>query len=314
MKVLEVQNLSKDFPVGGIGMLAKGSKRVLDNVSFTLEKGESVALIGPNGCGKTTLLKALATIYKPDEGHIKVFGYDAVDDRDRVRAAFSFVSPALNFQNKLTLHQTIRFFSGVLGKNPEDAMTFLKRMGILHMLDVPLEGFSEGQKAMVRLAIGLIKHPKILMLDEVVANLDVERKERVIDFVKEEAEYNDLTLLMVDHDPMVVNRLCTKVILLKSGGSILKITTVEELNKSFPYLFEVQITLKKEVDPQVLASVNPDFKQHGNLVRFFAENEEATQTIIHALLPKRAIYNEITTKEVSLVDVYYLLMEGGLGF
>jgi len=191
MKVIECNNVSKDFPSN---VTFTQFRRVLDNITFSLDSGESVAFIGPNGCGKTTLLKTLATIYQPDEGEIRIFGHDVVENRSRVRAACAFVSPALSFQNKLTLRKTIRFFAGCLGLPPDSAYTFLKRMNIIHLLDKRLEGFSEGQKAMVRLAIGLLKEPRILILDEVVATLDINRREAVIGFIEEEVERNDLTL------------------------------------------------------------------------------------------------------------------------
>jgi ABC-type multidrug transport system ATPase subunit len=310
MKAIEVLNVSKYFFVDGF---LQPKMRVLEDLTFDIESGQNVAIIGPNGCGKTTLLKTIATIYMPDEGSIKVFGNDIKDNIERARNAFSFVSPALNFQAKLTLRQTMKFFGRVLDKRPDYIMPFLKRMGIDNMMDSRLEGFSEGQKAMVRLAIGFIKNPRILMLDEVVANLDMERKERVINFILEEDELKDLTILMVDHDPHVVDRLCDKIIILDKGGKMYKMVSVPELLNAIEYRFNITVTLKKDMSDQEIEKISSLYTRYGPKIRYFAHNEAEVVSITQSILEKSDRVLELATNEVSLKDVYFLMMEGELG-
>ncbi len=312
MEAIGLQNVRKHFFVGE-GLFHKDTKTVIDNVSFTVNKGRNVAIIGPNGCGKTTLLKTIATIYMPDEGTIKVFDQDIFQNTERARSAFSFVSPALNFQNKLTLDQTLRFFGTVLNKRAEYILPFLKRMGIMHMMDKRLEGFSEGQKAMVRLAIGLIKDPKILLLDEVMANLDMERKERVIDFIQEQDELRDLTILIIDHDPHIVDRLCDKIIILREGGTLYKVTSVKELLAAMDYRLEVDVTLKQDLGEKEIADISPTYRRYGNKIRYFAHDSGQVEDITKQLLKRSAHVLQFAISEVSLKDVYYLMMEGELG-
>jgi len=310
MKAIEVKDVSKYFYVDGF---FRKRKQVLENLTFSIDSGQNVAIIGPNGCGKTTLLKTIATIYMPDEGTIEVYGNDIFRHLERARNAFSFVSPALNFQAKLTLRQTMKFFGRVLDKRPDYIMPFLKRMGIDHMMDSRLEGFSEGQKAMVRLAIGFIKNPRILMLDEVVANLDMERRERVINFILEEDELKDLTILMVDHDPHVVDRLCDKIIILDKGGKMYKMVSVPELLNAIEYRFNITVTLKKDMSDEEVAGISSLHTRYGPKIRYFAHNEDEVVTITQSILEKSDKVLEVTTNEVSLKDVYFLMMEGELG-
>lgn len=312
LKAMEVDGVSKDFYVTELFMFGE-KLRVLSNITFDINKGQNVAIIGPNGCGKTTLLKTISTIYLPDEGTIRVFGNDIFHRPEAARRAFSFVSPALNFQNKLTLRQTMRFFGRVVGKRPDYIIPFLKRMGILHMMDTRLEGFSEGQRAMVRLAIGFIKDPQILLLDEVVANLDVERKQRIINFILEQDELQDLTILMVDHDPSVVDRLCDKIIILDKGGVLYKIVSVKELLSMVPYKFNINVSLKKDMSDKQLAGIGNDFRRYGNNVRYFAHDESEVDAIIRELLKRSRFVLEFSTSGVSLKDVYFWMMEGRLG-
>ena len=105
-RVLEVSGLDGGY----------GSVQILNGISLHVDEGEFVTIIGPNGCGKTTLLRTIATIYRPDAGQVRIFGQDVFGWRqsERSRRAFAFISPALNFQAKLTLRQTIEFFATVL--------------------------------------------------------------------------------------------------------------------------------------------------------------------------------------------------------
>ena len=93
MLAIEVENVVKEFPGGW----RRPPVRIIDDISFTVEKGQHVAIIGPNGCGKTTLLRTIATIYRPDAGKVRIFGQDVFNWRqsERSRRAFAFISPAL---------------------------------------------------------------------------------------------------------------------------------------------------------------------------------------------------------------------------
>ncbi len=308
MKAIEVEGLVKEFPTG----FRKPPHRVINNLSFTIEKGENVAIIGPNGCGKTTLLKAIATIYLPDDGTIRLFEQDVFKNRARARKAFAFVSPALNFQAKLTLRQTVEYFAKVLGKHSEVAIPFLKRMGVYHMWDSRLEGFSEGQKAMVRLAIGLIKEPRVIMLDEVMANLDVSKREQVIQSIQELEEFSDLTVVMVDHDPHVVDRLCDRIIILREGGTLHSFSTVEELMAQMRYTYSVEVTLKSDMSDDELNRMGATFRRYATKVRYFAQDAAEVEELTHNILANTNKVLEFNTSSVSLKDVYYFMMEGDL--
>ncbi|MDP6489382.1 MAG: ABC transporter ATP-binding protein [Candidatus Poseidoniia archaeon] len=308
MLAVEVENVVKQFPGGW----RKPPVRIIDNVSFTVEKGQHVAIIGPNGCGKTTLLRTIATIYRPDAGKVRIFGQDVFSWRqsERSRRAFAFISPALNFQAKLTLRQTIEFFATVLQKPPETVVPFLKRTGLYTMWDRRLEGFSEGQKAMLRLAIAFLKQPRVLFLDEVVANLDLARREKVIGMLEEMEAFQDLTLLMVDHDPFVVDRLCERILVLKEGGKVHKFTSVHELMDEVPYRFTVEVNLKRDIDDKLAEKVAQPLQRYEMTLRYFAPDEQAVHKIsrrVLKLLGERV--QDYVTAPVSLKDVYYLMRE-----
>ncbi|RLF16457.1 MAG: hypothetical protein DRJ97_01010 [Thermoprotei archaeon] len=283
----------------------KGGRRlrVLDGVTFKVLKGAKVALVGPSGCGKTTLLKVLSTIYLPDSGEVNVFGMDLVREVGKVRRLISFVSPSLDFHKKLTLNETLKFFAKVQGTDPEPAYRFLDYIKMRGLGDRPLEGFSEGQKAAVRLAIGLMKQPKLLLLDEPTANLDVARKELVIEYLRE--RMRDMTVIMVDHDPKVVSRLCDQVVLMGSG-TVIKSCEAKSLLKSFPfkYQFNIKVYSKSQLSKETLERLGYPYQLTGNVVRFLLSSRDEVKDLTSKLVNKKGILS-FEVSMVSMEDVYY---------
>src|SRR5437867_3942698 len=173
-RAIEVKGLTKSFRT------PFGTKRVLDEISFDIDEGEDLGIVGPNGSGKTTLLKILSTIYLPDSGRVKVFGYDLLEQDYEIRKIISFLSPSFELQKKLTLKETLKFFAGIQKSDVEIAYNFLREVDMMRMLNEKLEKFSEGQKALSKISIGIMKMPKIFIFDEVILNLDQTKKEIVL--------------------------------------------------------------------------------------------------------------------------------------
>ena len=130
-----------------------GEKHVLKGISFHLPDEENLAIIGPNGSGKTTLLRTLASIYLPDKGSIQIGPYDLVTQTRQARSLLSYVSPNLSFHKKLTLRETLNYFGELQGVSWQEQKDLMDNIDLSKMLDIPIEGFSEGQKAMTRFVI-----------------------------------------------------------------------------------------------------------------------------------------------------------------
>ncbi|MFX1518672.1 MAG: ATP-binding cassette domain-containing protein [Promethearchaeota archaeon] len=305
--VVIVDDVVKEFPIGAF---LQKRLRILNGISFILPEDANLAIVGPNASGKTTLLKMLASIYLPDSGSVEIYGYDLKKQITQVRDMLSFVSPSLTFQAKLTLKETLDFFAGVQGTDVDNiALDFLEEVNLTHMMDKRLESFSEGQKAMVRLVVGLMKQPRLLLLDEVTATLDLTRKEAVINTINELDRRHKFTIILVDHDPMVVDRICDKVLLLKRGGRVLKYSTVHELLSNIPYKYDIKVTPKKDLDDAFLKSFGFPYKRMGNIIRFFTQNRTEVNELNAMLLEKEDYILEFSTSGVSLEDIYYFWMQ-----
>ena len=278
--------------------------RVLNEVSFKVPAGARVALIGPSGCGKTVLLKVISTIYVPDYGEVRVFNLDVVKQASKVRRLLSFVSPSLDFHKKMTLDETLKFFSKVQGSSTEPAYRFLDFIKMDGLRERALEGFSEGQKAAVRLAIGLMKQPKLLLLDEPTANLDVARKELVVEYLRRNV--GDATIMMVDHDPKVVMRLCDQVILMKAGGRVVKSCDIKSLLRNFPfkYQFNIKVYSKSQLSKEAISKLGYPFQVVGNVVRFLLSSKEEVKELAGKLIDKKGLLS-FEVSHVNMEDVYY---------
>ncbi len=274
--VVEAVDAVKEFPTGPIfpGPLSKFSSPpalVLDEVNFKLTKGLNLALLGPNGSGKTTLLKTLATIYRPDAGKIYINGLDMDTETKEIRKQISFVSPTLQFLGKLTLKQTMQYFARVTGSDMKLGMEFLEELDLLQKLNDPLQSFSVGQQAITRLCIALQKDPEVLFLDEVTSGLDARRKEAVMSFLEKQAKQR--TIVLVDHDSMVLDRVCDRILLLKRGGTVDRMLTLEELLHGLDYSYDVMMIPKKELTLPQIEEIWPKYESIGGTnVRFVASD------------------------------------------
>ncbi len=310
-EIIVSNGLIKEFPTSFTLFSKKKTqkgrkKRVLNGISFDLPKGLSLALLGPNGSGKTTLLKTLSTIYSPDGGEAFVCGYDIMKETPEVRKRISFVSPAMDFQKKLTLKQTIDFFVKVTNGDMALAKEFIEELQLDHLWHTKLETFSEGQKAITRLCVGLQKNPEILFADEPTNGIDFRRKQVVLDFLEKQGR--ERTLVLVDHDPEVVDVLCDKILLIALGGTVKGMVDVAKLQSEFNYMYDIMVIPKGTIKKKEAEEIWPRYEMIGGMCRFFASNRsEATE--IHERIIQWGKFIDIKTSGISIEDITLLWLK-----
>ncbi|MHA2247148.1 MAG: ATP-binding cassette domain-containing protein [Candidatus Hodarchaeales archaeon] len=293
-----------------------GKKHVLKGIDFHLPDEENLAIIGPNGSGKTTLLRTLASIYLPDKGSIQIGPYDLVTQTQQARRLLSYVSPNLSFHKKLTLRETLEYFAELQGVSWKTQQGLMDDIDLSKMLDSPIEGFSEGQKAMTRLIIALLKDPKILVLDEITATLDIKKKESVIKYIYELDKQRGLTILLIDHDPIVVDRLCEKLLLLTNDGKVMQYGDTHDIIKQIPYSFDIKVVPNPSIDANdFVKELGFSYRTMGQLVQFYAKSKKEVDEITSELLRRQGRGEdsqilEFSVSALSMEDVYwhYLLL------
>ena len=218
MSFLEVENISKQF----------GTAEVLSNVSFTLNEGESLAIIGASGSGKTTLLRCLNFLEQPDSGRIILRGnvlYDAqehekYDDRSirEKRLHFGFVFQAFNLFPQYTAFQNIVLArelaakklpgyrqdkKAIIEKIHSEGMDILEQIGLASKRDLYPYQLSGGQQQRVAIARALVSKPRIVIADEPTANLDSDNGEKVLGLMKNINKEEKTTFIFSTHDPEI---------------------------------------------------------------------------------------------------------------
>jgi ABC-2 type transport system ATP-binding protein len=199
-----------------------GAVTAVDHISFTIEAGTSMALLGGNGAGKTTTIAMLLGLIMPTAGEVRVFGADMSRNRFDVAQRLNFQSPYVDLPARLTVKQNLTVYSGLYGiANAADRIAYVaEHLQIESLLDRPTGKLSAGQKTRVGLAKALLNAPELLLLDEPTASLDPDTADWVRHKLKDYAHSRNATLLLASHNMAEVERLADRVILLQAGRII----------------------------------------------------------------------------------------------
>ena len=163
-QAIEVRSLGKRF----------GSRWVLRGVTLSVRAGETVGLLGPNGSGKSTVLRIVGTLIKASVGFAAVNGLDVVRDSDAARAQIGYLSHTPGLYDDLTARENLTFAADMLGLPRAEVAALLERVGLAHVADDRVRGFSAGMQRRLALARLFLRNPRVLLLDEPYANLDAE--------------------------------------------------------------------------------------------------------------------------------------------
>jgi ABC-2 type transport system ATP-binding protein len=199
-----------------------GAVTAVDHISFTVEPGTTVALLGGNGAGKTTTIAMLLGLIESSEGEVRVFGADMSRNRYDVAQRMNFQSPYVDLPARLTVRQNLTVYSGLYGiANAEERIASVAaHLQIDTLLDRPTGKLSAGQKTRVGLAKALLNAPELLLLDEPTASLDPDTADWIRRKLKDYATSRNATLLIASHNMAEVERLADRVILLQAGRII----------------------------------------------------------------------------------------------
>lgn len=191
----------------------------VDQLSFTVQPGEVVALWGANGAGKTTALHCLLGLM-PFEGEISIRGMNIREQGKQTRALVGFVPQTLNFHDDLTVAETITFYAR-LKKVPEgtDISSLLAQLDLIEHLQKPVKNLSGGLKQRLALALALLNDPPILILDEPTANLDIRAREDFLLLLHKLKEQGK-TMVFSSHRLEEITAVADRVLLLESGRLI----------------------------------------------------------------------------------------------
>src|SRR5438067_10458952 len=237
---VEVTNLAKTF-------LRRNRRRglltrrrawpALTGVTFTIVRGECVAILGQNGSGKSTLVRLLSTLLIDDGGEARIFGHDAFKEVATIRRLVNRVSVAASFFKKMSAAENLSYAARFYGMTPRQTRTAIPE--ILGEVGFPpdrrgeaMENLSRGMQQKVALARALLTSPVLLLLDEPTTGLDPRSKLEVQDFIRKVRSEHDATILLCTHDMAEAETLADRIGLL-DRGRLLFLEPVEDVKRRF---------------------------------------------------------------------------------
>ena len=221
---LQVKNLIKKFK----------TTIAVNNISFEIKKNNTLGLLGPNGCGKTTSIGMMLGLITPSSGEIFIDGM-LLNSKNRIKllSFMNFASPYIELPKKLTVIQNLEVYARLYGvnKKTERIEELVEDLNLNKFLYKKTGELSSGQKNRVSLAKSLINKPKLLFLDEPTASLDPDVGDFVREYLEKYKSKNELTMLLASHNMREVERLCNKIIMMKQGKIVDEGTCEELINK-----------------------------------------------------------------------------------
>ena len=207
--VIEVDGLTKRF----------GTVTAVDNLSFSVRRGEIVGLLGPNGAGKTTTIQMLLGLTIPTSGTARVFGIDVQRHRRAVLGRVNFSSAYISLPTNLTAWENLNVFARLYGMRKPRAriIELLELLEIPQVLNRVTGALSSGQLTRLNLCKAFLNDPEVLFLDEPTASLDPDIAARVRDALQRIQEDRGVTMIYTSHNMREIELMCDEVLFLSRG-------------------------------------------------------------------------------------------------
>lgn len=245
MKALQIENLKKVYKTG---------TQALKGISFNIEQGDFFALLGPNGAGKTTTIGIICSLVDKTSGSVKVFDVDTDDNWPLAKSYIGIVPQEFNFNMFETVENILLYQAGFYGMPRKIAKQAVDRalhkVGLWDKRKQVSRTLSGGMKRRVMIARAIVHQPKLLILDEPTAGVDVELRRSMWEFLKE-LNQQGTTIVLTTHYLEDVEQLCRNVAII-NHGEIVENTTVKSLISRMPSeSFVLDLSKPIEAAPQI---------------------------------------------------------------
>lgn len=300
MDAINIQNLTKSYKT------KRGEVPALKGVSFDIKQGEFFGLLGPNGAGKSTLINILAGVTEKSGGTASVNGIDIDKDPTGVKMSIGIVPQEIAYDPFFTIEAALKFQFGYYGQKVDKAYLteLLKRLSLEDKRKLWPNTLSGGMKRRLMIARALVHRPKILILDEPTAGVDVELRHGLHDFVRE-LNKQGTTVILTSHYLEEVELLCERIAIVHQGN-LVALDNKEQLKRRFQTtrIFSIALTQPLKTMPAGLQEFSP-VMEGSELKLTFEEKRyaEVLQAVAKANLP----LSNFRVIEPTLEDVFVSL-------
>ncbi|MEK6266589.1 MAG: ABC transporter ATP-binding protein [Clostridium sp.] len=254
MNVIEIKNLTKSY----------GKARGIIDVSFNVEQGEIFGFIGPNGAGKSTLIRTLLSLIYPTSGSATIFGKDCVEFGPEIKKEIGYLPSEVFYYDNMKVIDLLKYSASFYKKDCSERIVELAEIMDLD-LNKKIDDLSFGNKKKVGIVQGLLHSPKLIILDEPTSGLDPLMQQKFFELLEEENK-NGATILLSSHILGEVQRLCSRVAIIKEG-KIIKVEKISTLQENNHKKFKIEV--KSKIDDNYFnidGATNLDV--NGNIINF----------------------------------------------
>ncbi len=301
---IEIHHLTKSY----------GDTVALRGVDLTIEEGQFYGLLGPNGAGKSTTINILTGLVRREGGETRVFGQDTETNFRFTRSQIGIAAQELSVDWFFPLKKLLSFQAGYYGVPPRKAQPriemLLKKLGLWEKREARLRNLSGGMKRRFQLAKALVHDPKIIILDEPTAGVDVELRRELWHYLKE-LHSQGKTILLTTHYIEEAELLCEEVAIIDAGQVIQKGLPRDLVRNLGTSGITVHLNGWDDELPNLLRDY-PFTREENRLHFTVSQPEEAMPRIISILARKGCIIHSVETNQASLEDVFIHLTGKGI--
>lgn len=297
-----------------------GSHMAIEDLSFSVGRGEVFGLLGPNGAGKTTTIRLLNGMFEPSKGKISVMNLDPEVDGAQIRRLSGVLTETPALYERLTARQNLRFFGTLVGLS--DSQIKQRSEELLELFDLKDRAndrtgtYSKGMKQRLAIARAWISRPRLLFLDEPTSGLDPQAALQVRELIAQVREQEGTTVLLCTHNLDEAQKLCDRLLIMRKGASLAQGSMAELRRIVSPGLW-LEIELQ-----QPYTGVEMLSRQAGVLhlledgpsgIRLELSDPAYIPEVVHYLATNGALIVRVQPQEISLEEVYLKLQESNGG-
>ena len=305
--MIVAKNLVKDY----------GSFRAVNDVSFTINKGEILGFLGPNGAGKSTTMKMVTGFLKPSSGSASVGGFDIMENPTKAKRLLGYLPESGPLYQEMTVLEFLKFISDVRGLTAPEAEKAIHRVfsycNLEGVKNQTIETLSKGYRQRVGLAQAIIHDPECMILDEPTDGLDPNQKKEVRELIASMA--NEKSIILSTHILEEVEAMCTRVIIIASGKLIADEKPVDLLRRHpLHHVCRVKVASDIQTDAQNLFSTIQGVKSvelQGDSLLVYPQNHQDLQSeILEATSDKGWVLKSVGMEPTPLQEVFHALTKG----
>ena len=300
---LTITNLTKVYDNGF---------EALKGVSLIVKQGDFFALLGPNGAGKSTTLGIVSSLVNKTSGNVKIFGYDIETDLVKAKTQLGVVPQEFNFNQFEKVFDIVVTQAGYYGipviDAKKNAEKYLKKLGLWDKRDEPARLLSGGMKRRLMIARALVHEPRLLILDEPTAGVDIELRRSMWEFMRELNEQQGTTIILTTHYLEEAESLCRNIAIIDEGRILANTSKKELLQKLNAETFVLDLRITLDVAPE-LEGFKCRINQDGSLEVDVSQEQDINSLFVE--LSKQSI--EVTSMRAAssrLEELFIRMVEG----